>query len=225
MTIHSRKPKQIHAILCFGIEKAATPEEIEQFTTGLLEIEYIHNSLELDGVFDFMSEAVFPNVAAYHDTMRDLERQGIIRTCEASLVCKEFVQEETDEALWIKDGHEDGTQVRIGLHEIEKIVAEGDYMRIFAEGREWLYHCTLAHLSEQLGSRVIRLNRSTLVRSDFITRIRHVRDKWEAHLKDGSTCRISRPHVKDVIDHTSSTEDVDSSKNLIARPQFSNFAR
>ncbi|RZV34749.1 MAG: LytTR family transcriptional regulator, partial [Sphingomonadaceae bacterium] len=103
--------------------------------------------------------------------------------------------------------------------------AEGDYMRIFAEGREWLYHCTLAHLSEQLGSRVIRLNRSTLVRSDFITRIRHVRDKWEAHLKDGSTCRISRPHVKDVIDHTSSTEDVDSSKNLIARPQFSNFAR
>jgi hypothetical protein len=217
MTLQCREPRRLRAILCFGFHKTATPEEIEQFTEGLLQSEFITDSAELSGVFDFMSEAIFPSIMVYNDTIQELEQHPVVRVCESSLVCRQFSHDGVDDDIWVKDG--DGSQIRVAIPDIDKVVAEGDYMRIFSDGEEWLHHCTMTSLEERLGQAFVRLNRSTLCRADFIVRIRHRSGKWVAYLRDDSTYRISRPHVKEVIDLTSPPQDVVSSKPLLIQPQ------
>ena len=62
----------------------------------------------------------------------------------------------------------DEGMVRIDCAKIDKVTAEGDYMRIHSAGQSWMVHSTMGSLSDCLDENFVRLHRSILVRRDFI---------------------------------------------------------
>jgi DNA-binding LytR/AlgR family response regulator len=58
----------------------------------------------------------------------------------------------------------------------------------------------LKKLWTELGhTNFVQLHRSVLVRVDFIERFVHVERHWNARLRDGTTIRVAKGHVQDVL--------------------------
>lgn len=87
--------------------------------------------------------------------------------------------------------------IRIAAADIERIEAERDYMRLHVGPRSFLLHHTISALEQRLDpARFLRLHRSTIVRRDCITRLRHDRlGSWYAALRDGTQVRIGRTYL------------------------------
>ena len=103
-----------------------------------------------------------------------------------------------------------GGRKRIEIGMIDKVVAEGDYMRLYIQGWHCLIHSTIHALKEQLDARYIQLHRSSIVRIDFIERLLHRDRRWVARLRDGSHQPVAKSHVSEVLDliaHESSTAE------------------
>lgn len=90
--------------------------------------------------------------------------------------------------------------VRIDAEDIERIDAERDYMRLHVGPRSFLLHQTIASLEERLDpSRFIRIHRSTIVRRDRITRLRHDGSGvWFVDLGAEGELRIGRTYLNAV---------------------------
>lgn len=86
---------------------------------------------------------------------------------------------------------------RIDADLIERIDAERDYMRLHVGPRSYLMHETIKTLEERLDpGRFVRLHRSHIVRSDYITSLRHNGGGvWFACLADGSELRVGRTYL------------------------------
>jgi two-component system response regulator AlgR len=84
--------------------------------------------------------------------------------------------------------------VRIASHDIDRISAERDYMRLHVGARSWLIHHSMAALEEQLDpSRFVRLHRSAIVRRDFIAGFsRNASGRWVARLADDNEQPVGR---------------------------------
>ncbi len=84
--------------------------------------------------------------------------------------------------------------IRIAATDIDRIEAERDYMRLHIGTRSVLLNQTISALERRLDpDRFIRLHRSTIVRRDFIARLRHDGlGTWFAILADGHELRIGR---------------------------------
>jgi two-component system response regulator AlgR len=100
---------------------------------------------------------------------------------------------EWTEEFWISHRAE---MVRIAAIDIDRIEAERDYMRLWIGERSYLLHQTISTLERRLDpERFIRLHRSTIVRRDFIDKLRHDGvGVWHAILRDGSEVRIGRTY-------------------------------
>lgn len=87
--------------------------------------------------------------------------------------------------------------IRIAAQDIERIDAERDYMRLHVGQRSFLLHQTISTLEERLDpEQFIRLHRSTIVRRDRITKLRHDGSGvWYADLVDGNEVRIGRTYL------------------------------
>ncbi len=96
--------------------------------------------------------------------------------------------------FWVKVR---GEHVRIGLEHIVRFQAERDYVRIHADGAEYLYHETLSALEARLDpSEFIRIHRSNLVRRDAVVRIKPAPFAGMiAVLTDGSEVRVGRTYA------------------------------
>lgn len=97
------------------------------------------------------------------------------------------------EEFWVPHRSE---MVRVAAADIERIDAERDYMRLTVAGRTLLLHQTISELERRLDpERFVRLHRSTIVRRDRITSLRHDGEgAWRAELADGSAVRIGRTY-------------------------------
>lgn len=97
------------------------------------------------------------------------------------------------EEFWVPHRSE---MVRISACDIERVDAERDYMRLGVGGRSYLIHQTITELERRLDpDRFIRLHRSTIVRKDRITKLRHDGlGVWHAELVDGELVRIGRTY-------------------------------
>jgi two-component system response regulator AlgR len=97
------------------------------------------------------------------------------------------------EEFWIPHRAE---MVRVAAADIDRIEAERDYMRLWIGQRSYLLHQTISELERRLDpDKFIRLHRSTIVRRDFITKLRHDGlGVWHAVLNDGSEVRIGRTY-------------------------------
>ena len=103
------------------------------------------------------------------------------------------VPSEWTEEFWISHRAE---MVRVAAIDIDRIEAERDYMRLWMGQRSFLLHHTISELERRLNpERFIRLHRSTIVRRDFIAKLKHDGlGVWHAVLNDGAEVRIGRTY-------------------------------
>lgn len=87
--------------------------------------------------------------------------------------------------------------LRIAAGDVDRIDAERDYVRLHVADRSYLLLQTVSGLEARLDpERFIRLHRSTILRRDRITGLRHDGlGVWSAELADGSAVRIGRTYL------------------------------
>ncbi len=126
--------------------------------------------------------------------LRAIERAAstISRSLPAHAVFSNHLTE-----LWVPYRSE---LVRISAHQIDKIEAERDYMRLHVSDRSYLLHQTISKLEEQLDPELfLRVHRSTIIRKDHIVRLGHDgAGSWHVDLASGETIRIGRTYLKRV---------------------------
>jgi two-component system response regulator AlgR len=115
-------------------------------------------------------------------------------------VSKRFVrvlESDTETFLWVpfEEGHK-----RVDFSSINKVTAEGDYMRVHTHGSSWLVHQTLREMLHLLGNtHFVLIHRSTILRCGFIERLTHRDRCWTAILDDGSRARVAKTRVASVL--------------------------
>ena len=89
--------------------------------------------------------------------------------------------------------------VRVSVEQVDRIVAERDYMRLHSGKRSWLINDSLARLERDLDPSVfVRLHRSAIVRRSFVAALRHDEHGWLAVLMDGEVQRVGRSYAANV---------------------------
>jgi DNA-binding LytR/AlgR family response regulator len=181
-------------------DQRAAPAEIGAFKDTVLKCPSVLHAVEVSGTFDFIVEATIPDMEAYTAQLK-LCAQTVARLIaryEVSFVCKRFVNsDETRRAVWVPS---DEGMVRIDCAKIDKVTAEGDYMRIHSAGQSWMVHSTMGALSDCLDDSFVRLHRSILVRRDFIESMTHDHLHWTAQLNDGTRERVAKSHVSALLE-------------------------
>ena len=90
--------------------------------------------------------------------------------------------------------------LRVGADEVHRIDAERDYVRLHVPGGSHLLLETITSLEQRLDpDKFIRVHRSTILRRDTITGLRHDGlGVWSAELGDKEPVRIGRTFLKSV---------------------------
>ncbi|GMM91864.1 LytR/AlgR family response regulator transcription factor [Qipengyuania sp. MTN3-11] len=101
------------------------------------------------------------------------------------------------EELWIPHRSE---LIRIDTAEVSRIDAERDYVRLHVADRTYLLLQTIAGLEKKLDpAKFIRIHRSTILRKDRITGLRHDGlGVWSVELGDDEALRIGRTYLPQV---------------------------
>lgn len=101
------------------------------------------------------------------------------------------------EEFWVPHRSE---LLRIASADVHRIDAERDYVRLHIGETSHLLLETIGSLAERLDpARFIRVHRSTILRKDFITGLRHEGlGVWCAEIEEGEPVRIGRTHLKSV---------------------------
>lgn len=191
----------LRVILCMKFVHHAAFKEVADFKRLLISHDKILHSVEVSGSFDFMVEAEHQDFNAYQEMLDELAgRYGhLIENYEASFVCRRYLRDKDgeDEHVWVPT---DSGLRRVDHQQIDRVTAEGDYVRIHSGGKSWLLHSTMRKFSRQLGSEhFLRLNRSCIVRSDFIERLIHDYRRWSVRLFDGTEHPIAKARSAHII--------------------------
>jgi DNA-binding LytR/AlgR family response regulator len=194
--VHITDTPGLQVIVCVLFKRSAPPDQVSALKKAVIACPSVLNAVELTGTFDFQLELTVPDIATFNERLNVVAASvaSLVERYEVNFVSKRFIRRNDDEeAIWVQC--EDGMK-RIDSSVIDKVTAEGDYMRIHSEGRSWLVHATLRSVLERLDAKdFIQINRSTLVRADFIDRLVHESGRWVARLHDGTNVRVARSHV------------------------------
>ena len=204
-------------IVSVRFDNRASPAEIAAFKNAVIACPLILHSVELTGAFDFMVEAAVTDMAAYDLQIKSIARPlaGLVSRFEASFICARNVRkDEAIHPIWLPCP--DGVR-RIEMVSIDKVKAEGDYMRVHSRGGSWLVHATMRSFINRLASEhFLKLHRSALVRCDFIERIYRESGHWVAELNDGTHERVAKSHVSETLKRlrvpSATTEAITSNK-------------
>lgn len=103
-------------------------------------------------------------------------------------------QKKYETELWIREGD---ARVRVPVEMIERLEADGDYVRLHVGQRVRLMRARLGDLADRLDpSRFVRVHRSEIVRHDLIAAIRrHESGRTFAVLSGGREVPVSRRYV------------------------------
>jgi DNA-binding LytR/AlgR family response regulator len=106
-------------------------------------------------------------------------------------------QQRYETELWIREGD---ARVRIPVELIERLEADGDYVRLHVGQRVRLMRARLGDLADRLDpARFVRVHRSEIVRHDLISAIRrHESGRTFAVLAGGREVPVSRRYVSRV---------------------------
>jgi DNA-binding LytR/AlgR family response regulator len=106
-------------------------------------------------------------------------------------------QKRYETELWIREGD---ARVRVPVEMIERLEADGDYVRLHVGQRVRLMRARLGDLAERLDpARFVRVHRSEIVRHDLIVAIRrHESGRTFAVLAGGREVPVSRRYVSRV---------------------------
>jgi len=211
---HLATSQDIQVIICIVFDQRAAPCEVAAFKRAVIGCPSVSRAIELSGTFDFMVEASVADMESYASQLNLCAEavSTLVDRYEANIVCKQLVRARDRESIWAPchDG-----MVRIDCSKIDKVTAEGDYMRVHSGGQSWMVHSTMVALAACLEAEsFVRLHRSLIVRRDFIERLTHNRSHWEAGLLDGTHERVSRTNVVTLLESVRSN----SSKPRVASP-------
>jgi two-component system LytT family response regulator len=121
------------------------------------------------------------------------ELRGIIETLRAERRGGS-AQKKYETELWIREGD---ARVRVPVDMIERLEADGDYVRLHIGQRARLMRARLGDLADRLDpARFVRIHRSEIVRHDLIAAIRrHDSGRTFAVLAGGREVPVSRRYV------------------------------
>lgn len=211
----------IDVVVCLAFDHRAPADGLAKFKDCIARCPQVSSAIEVSGTFDLIVEAHCPSLPDYIAQMERLRPMfaTFATRVESSFVSRhiERRRDGCDGALWLPCG--DGRR-RVDRGAIDKVVAEGDYMRVHVGEWNCLVHQTMARLAEQLGEpEFLRLHRSFLVRIGFIDRLIHEGRRWRARLRDGTEVRIAQGHVHHLLEATgreSSTPHPNPSKAALS---------
>ena len=192
----------LSVVICLALDHRSSSEGLTKFKACISRCPYVETTLEVTGAFDLIVHGRCASLAEYSQQMNMLRPQlsEFVTRFETNFVCNRIDKQCGDHeqaAIWLpcEGGHK-----RIAVNLIDKIVAEGDYMRVHVGDWDCLIHSTMHRLCEQLeGSQFIQLHRSTIVRMAFIERFIHDEHGWNARLRDGTLVKIAKSHVKEAL--------------------------
>lgn len=200
--VRAASPGGLRVILCFKFNQRASFKELADFKRSLISKEQVLHSVEVSGSFDFMVEAEQRDLTIYQSLLDELIKLygHLIDHYEASFVCRRYLRDNESSLqrqLWVPTAS--GLR-RIKHDQIDKITAEGDYVRLYSGSASWLLHTTMKSISEKLDSALfLQLNRSLIVRADCIDRLIHHHRRWTARLLDGSEHNVAKSRSSAVV--------------------------
>ncbi len=228
-TPHSVASDGIHVVVCVAFDHRIPPHEIAACKKAVTMCPSVLNSMELSGTFDFMFEAVVPDMAAYRDALESCSGAvaKFASRFEVNFVCEQSARAHSaEQAVWIPS--EEGL-MRLDCSVIDKVKAEGDYVQVHSDGRSWMLHATMVEMLSRLGADdFVQVHRSTILRCNFIERIRHEGRVWTARLNDGSTERIAKSQLARLVAKlrtNSATSGAHSAKSAHASEPDANAER
>lgn len=190
----------LRVIMCLTFDRRAAPQEVEAAKGAIVACRSVLHSVELSGTYDFMFEAEVPSMAAYNAQLAMCAEPmaRLVARHDSSFVCKRFVRRlKADRAIWVPHN---GGMKRIDCRALDKVSAEGDYMRVHSASQSWMLHSTMSALSERLGcDDFIRLHRSMIVRRGFIDELFHSGRHWTALLNDGTKERVAKGRLAEML--------------------------
>lgn len=194
----------LRAIICLCFDHRASPDGLRRFKTCLTECPQIETYVEVSGAYDLILQIHVSSLAEYNERLDELREpiQKYVSRYETNFVCKlaHHVSEAatSDEMhIWVKC--EEGFR-RIDLQSIDRVTAERDYVRIHTGSTSCLHHSTIRETLKMLPENFVQFHRSSIIRRQFIERFIHEKKAWRARLKDGSLVKVSKSHVKEVLD-------------------------
>jgi len=149
--------------------------------------------------FDGFALAAF-DVAAVDYLLKPITSEGLVRAISRARRKMDGSENRTAarsdwiEEFWVPYRSE---MVRIAAIDVDRIDAMRDYMSLQIGSRNFLLHQTLGDLERRLDpAKFIRVHRSTIVRRDFIAKLRHDGlGIWYAILANGADVRIGRSYL------------------------------
>lgn len=193
---------QLVVIACLAFDHRASAEGLQRFKACLVQCPQVERVMEVCGTFDLIVQCHCEDMGDWTRGMERLHKplSEFVTRLETSFVARTMDRPATADstgALWLpcKDGRR-----RVEYRQIDKIVADGDYMRVHVGDWSCLLHDTMAHLARELaGAGFVQLHRSWLVRIDFIDKLIHDQRRWTACLNDGTLVSVAKSHTQDVL--------------------------
>lgn len=201
-TVHRVVDDGLRIIMCLAFDHRAPATEIAEFKSALVECRHVVSCCDLHGTFDFMIELALPDLQSYNERLESMKGPlaTLVSRYETNFVCNRIVRVDdsgAERVIWVPC---DGGVKRIDCSLVDKVKAEGDYMRVHTSENSWLIHLTMREIIAKLGDdQFLQLHRSTVVRAGFVNRLIHRGRAWTARLNDGSVERIARSHLADVM--------------------------
>jgi hypothetical protein len=201
-------------IVCVAFDHRAPPAELATFKNCIFACPFVDSAMEVTGSYDLIVRGHCESLVQYNQNFEAIRPQiaKLVARFETNFVSLEVhrgPRTEHERFIWLPC--ESGLK-RVAVDLIDKVVAEGDYMRVHVGTWSCLVHQTLRKLWQELGvSDFVQLHRSLLVRVQFIERFVHVERRWKARLHDGTTIPVAKSHVHDVLRLTRSESSTNGS--------------
>lgn len=190
---------ELDVVMCVAFDHRSDAVGLERFKSCICHCDFVEVALEVSGTFDMIVQGKIGSLAAYTEQMDRIRPQlaAFVTRIETNFVSRRTERRSAvEKCMWVPCV---GGRKRLEVGMIDKVVAEGDYMRLHIHDWHCLIHSTIRAIKEQLDNRFIQLHRSSIVRIDFIERLLHRDRRWIARLQDGSHQPVAKSHVSDVL--------------------------
>jgi hypothetical protein len=191
----------IAIIVCIAFDYRKSADGLKRFKDCIIQCPFVETTMHVAGTYDLIVRGSCTSLDEYGEQMERIRPYiaEFAARLEVNFISATRLHKDHDEreALWLpcEGGHK-----RVPASKIDKIEAEGDYMRVFVGEWNCLIHDTMNHLAERLSTaHFIKLHRSHLVRVSFIERLLHEGHRWTARLHDGSRVSIAKSRVGPVL--------------------------
>lgn len=152
------------------------------------------------GVIDFVTKPIrFDRLRACVERVREALQDRIARDRLKELLDQlEQLRSQRDgepnaerRYLWVQRR---GEAIRLDLDRLERAAAEGEYVRLFVGGRDYLHRGSVTALAERLNSATyLRIHRSHIIRSDTVVSVRRASTgSYSLVLDSGLTLPVGR---------------------------------